>query len=66
MSKAKRVAFTIGPAEARLVGRLAREWKMAEADVLRLAVWAYVVPLAPTLKAPAVRADGRPMRLDPP
>jgi hypothetical protein len=48
----KRVSFSIRDRDARLVRKLARHWKVPEADVLRLAVWAYVLPLVPSLKAP--------------
>ena len=50
--KGARLAVAIRPAELRLVKRLARQWRVPVADVLRLAVWAYVLPLAPALKAP--------------
>jgi hypothetical protein len=48
----KRVSFSIRERDARLVRKLARHWQVPEADVLRLAVWAYVLPLVPSLKAP--------------
>ena len=51
MSK-KRVNFSLRDRDARLVRKLARHHRVSEADVLRLAVWAYVLPLSPSLKAP--------------
>lgn len=50
--RGKRLAVAIRAAELRLVRRLARQWRVSETDVVRLAVWAYVLPLAPALKAP--------------
>ena len=47
-----RVAFSISPREDRLVGQLARHWRIPRTDVLRLAVWAYVMPLVAHLPAP--------------
>lgn len=51
----KRATIRLRELERRLVRRLAREWRMAERDVLELAVWAYVLPLAPSLEAPHER-----------
>lgn len=48
----KRVSFSIRDRDHRLVRKLARHHRVSEADILRLAVWAYVMPLEPSLKAP--------------
>jgi hypothetical protein len=48
----KRLSLSLRDRDARLVRKLARHHRVSAADILRLAVWAYVMPLAPTLKAP--------------
>ncbi len=48
----KRVTFTIEDAQARLLKRFAKAHRITERDALRLAVWAYLLPLAPSLKPP--------------
>jgi hypothetical protein len=55
MKSGKRVSFRIRAAELRLVKQLARDWGLREPQILELAVWAYVLPMAPTLKAPVER-----------
>lgn len=54
-------SITIPDADVlRLVRRLAHRWRMSERDVVRIAVWAYVLPLVPSLKAPVDRPDQAP------
>lgn len=48
----KRLSLSLRDRDARLVRKLARHHRVSAADILRLAVWAYVMPLAPSLKAP--------------
>jgi hypothetical protein len=48
----KRVTFSVRNREAVLVRKLARQHRVSATDILRLAVWAYLLPLAPSLKAP--------------
>jgi hypothetical protein len=52
VARGKRVSFTLRDRDARLIRKLARHHRVSEADMLRLAVWAYIVPLVPSLKAP--------------
>ena len=48
----KRLSLSLRDRDARLVRKLARHHRVSEPDILRLAVWAYVMPLDPGLKAP--------------
>jgi hypothetical protein len=48
----KRLSLTLRARDARLVRKLARHHRVSEPDILRLAVWAYIMPLDPSLKAP--------------
>jgi hypothetical protein len=47
-----RVNFMIRDREARLVRKLARAKGVSSNDILRLAVWAYILPMVPSLAAP--------------
>lgn len=53
----ERVAFRVRSIEMRQVRKLARIWRVDPADVLRLAVWAYVLPWFPSLAAPCELPD---------
>jgi hypothetical protein len=57
MKAGKRVSFRIRAAELRLVKQLARDWGLREPQILELAVWAYVYPMAPSLKPPVQRPE---------
>jgi hypothetical protein len=48
----KRLSLTLRARDARLVRKLARHHRVSEPDILRMAVWAYLLPLDPGLKAP--------------
>jgi len=57
-----RVGFVIRQREAQLIRRLARDKGVSQSAILKLAVWAYVLPLVPSLKAPVDLPERKPRR----